>query len=310
MKLSIIVPVYNVRPFLEDCLASLVNQTVKDYELILVDDGSSDGSAEIIERYAKSYPKLIKTLRVENGGQGRARNFGIDMASGEFLGFVDSDDWVVPEMYEKLIARAEETDADLVYCDLMGSYADGRTEYLPCVLHQNKMSAAGSACNKLFRRQLVGDVRFPTGLWYEDFSFSAKLLMKTERIEYVREALYVYRCGQESTMHNNNAKKNLDIIEIMDGLESFIRTAGTRDDFEFLLINHVLLDSINRIYSLDSPEKKESIARLRGYVREKIPKLSDCRSFERESLNRRIVMYLNYCGCEGLSALLLRIKNH
>lgn len=309
MKLSIIVPVYNVRPFLSECLDSLVKQTVKDFELILIDDGSSDGSAEIMERYAKSFPGLIKTLRVENGGQGRARNFGIDLASGDFLGFVDSDDWVVPEMYEKLLERAERTGADLVYCDLLGKYADGHTEYLPCVLHENKMSAAGSACNKIFRRQLVGELRFPTGLWYEDFSFSAKLLMKSERIEYVKEALYVYRCGQESTMHNNNAKKNLDIIEIMDGLEEFILTAGTRDDFEFLLINHVLLDSVNRISGLASPDKNETIARLRGYVRKKIPKLSACRSFKRESLNRRIVMYLNYCGCEGISKLLLRLKS-
>ena len=117
MKLSIIVPVYNVRAYLPACLDSLVNQTLDNYEVILVDDGSSDGSAEIIKDYCERYPELIRSIRVENGGQGRARNFAIEMARGDYLGFVDSDDWITADMYEKLYNTAVRENADVVVCD-------------------------------------------------------------------------------------------------------------------------------------------------------------------------------------------------
>ena len=118
MKLSIIVPVYNVKAFLPACLDSLVSQTLEDYEIILVDDGSSDGSADIIKDYQQRYPQLISSIRVDNGGQGRARNFGIDMAKGEYLGFVDSDDWITEDMYEKLYNTAKAENADIVIFQL------------------------------------------------------------------------------------------------------------------------------------------------------------------------------------------------
>ena len=99
MKLSIIVPVYNVEKFLNKCLDSLIGQTMEDYEIILVDDGSKDASGRICDDYAERYPELVRVLHIDNGGQGRARNFGIETARGEYLGFVDSDDWVETDMY-------------------------------------------------------------------------------------------------------------------------------------------------------------------------------------------------------------------
>lgn len=308
MKLSIIVPVYNVKPFLEACVGSLLAQGPEDYEIILVDDGATDGSGEMVTDYAQKYPGRVKALHVSNGGQGRARNFGIEIAQGEYIGFVDSDDWVEPEMYGRLLGRAEETGAELVYCDFMGRYSDGRTEYLPAVLQENKMSAAGSSCNKIFKRELIGDVRFPVGLWYEDFAFSAMMLMRAEKIEYVREPLYDYRCGQESTMHNNNARKNLDIITILDGIREHMDREENRDDFEFLVINHLLLDTINRVAKQNSPDRAETLRTLRRYARENIPSLRDCESFKKESANRRVIMFLNYHGLFGLSRFILRVR--
>lgn len=309
MKLSIIVPVYNVKPFLDECVGSLLAQGVEDYEIILVDDGATDGSGEMVTDYAQRYPERIRALHVTNGGQGRARNFGIEIARGKYIGFVDSDDWVEPEMYGKLLRRAEETGAELVCCDFMGRHSDGRTEYLPAALQENKMSAAGSACNKIFKRELIGDVRFPVGLWYEDFAFSAMMLMRSAKTEYVREPLYDYRCGQESTMHNNNARKNLDIIPILDGIREHMDGEENRDDFEFLVINHLLLDTINRVARQDSPDRAETLKTLRRYVKENIPSLNDCESFNQESRNRRVIMFLNYHGLVGLSRLVLRIRS-
>ena len=100
MKVSIIVPVYNAEKYLEKCLDSLCCQSLDDYELILINDGSRDSSAQIMESYRGKYPDTVRTLTVENGGQGRARNIGISMAKGDYIGFADSDDWVCPDMFK------------------------------------------------------------------------------------------------------------------------------------------------------------------------------------------------------------------
>lgn len=309
MKLSVIIPVYNVEKYLAACLDSLLAQTMDDLEILLVDDGSTDASGEIADRYAVEHPEKIRCLHVDNGGQGRARNFALPLARGEYLGFVDSDDWVVPEMYEKLIRRAEESGADIVACDFLERYNDGSEKEVPGAFQDHPLSFAGSCCNKIFRASLAEGLRFPEGLWYEDFYFSAMLLIRARRTEYLREPLYIYRRGQPSTMHNNNAEKNLDMLKIMDMLEKELDARGRRGDFEFLLINHVLLDTISRLANQEDPKRKEVIKTFRAYVREKIPSLSDCASYRAETRNRRIIMGLNYRGMEDLGQSILRAKN-
>lgn len=309
MKLSIIVPVYNVLPYIRQCLDSLLNQTISDYELILIDDGSTDGTAGVLAEYAARYPEKIRVKRVENGGQGRARNIAIDMARGDYLGFIDSDDWIEPTMYEKLWRRAEDTGADVVVCDWLYKYDDGREKTEPARVQDHWLAAAGSACNKIFRRELVGDIRFPVGLWYEDFYFSAMLLLKAQGIEYVAEPLYIYRQSQASTMRNNNASKNLDMLVIMDMLAEYMMPQGFQDEFEFFVINHVLLDSIKRVSRQNTPDRRAVLARLRAYVHEKIPKLTACGSYRRESRNRRIIMRLNYMGLDRLGGGILALKD-
>lgn len=305
MKLSVIVPVYNVEKYLEACVDSLLAQTIGDFEIFLVDDGSKDCSGEIADRYAAKYPELVRCLHLDNGGQGRARNHALPLAKGEFVGFVDSDDWIAPDMYEKLYNKARETGADVVYCDFLERFADGREDVLPAAFQQHPLSSAGSSCNKLFRRSMIGELRFPEGLWYEDFYFSACMLERSARTEYVPEPLYIYRRGQQSTMHNNNAAKNLDILTIMDMLEPMLK----REDFEFFAINHVLLDTINRVAGQDAPDKAAVIGKCRAWVRRKIPNLRACKSFQAETRNRRIIMTLNYHGMEKLSQLILRAKS-
>lgn len=309
MKLSIIVPVYNVKPYLSQCLESLVKQTIEDYEIILVDDGSTDGSADIIAEYQSAYPQLIKSLRVENGGQGRARNFGIEIAQGDYLGFIDSDDWIDLQMYEKMHSKAVEFNADIIVCDFLEKFADGRENYLTAALHDERLSSAGSSCNKIFRSNLVENLRFPEGLWYEDFYFSAIMLLKSRRTEFIKEALYIYRRGQESTMHNNNARKNLDIISIMDMLADYMLPRDLYDDFEHLLINHIGIDSINRLASQLVPDK-EVIKALQTYMKHRIPKLGSSEAFRKESVKRRIICWLNCNGMENLSQRLLKLKRH
>ena len=308
MKLSIIVPVYNVEEYLAACVDSLLAQTIGDCEIFLVDDGSKDRSGEIADRYAAEYPDRIRTLHTTNGGQGRARNLALPLAQGDFVGFVDSDDWVFPDMYEKLYSRAMETGADIVYCDFLEHWSDGREALLPAAFQNHPLSAAGSSCNKIFRRSLIGQLRFPEGLWYEDFFFSAVMMARSSHMEYLREPLYVYRRGQESTMNNNNARKNLDMLRIMDLLEQELLPLGRIEDFHFFLINHLILDSISRLARQETEEKKEVIAELRAYAHQKLPHLLRCESYRAESRNRRIIMFLNYYGLENTAQRLLRFN--
>lgn len=309
MKLSIIVPVYNVEKFLNKCLDSLVGQEMEDYEIILVDDGSKDASGRICDEYAEKYPELVRVMHIDNGGQGRARNFGIEEAKGEYLGFVDSDDWVETDMYPKLCQRADETGADVVVCDFMAEFDDGRSEYMKACLQEHWLSSAGSSCNKIFRRSRVGEVRFPGGLWYEDFYFSAMLLLKSAHTEFIEEPLYIYRRGQESTMHNNNASKNLDMLKIMDMLAEYMLPNGFQRDFEFFLINHVALDSINRLAAQSAPDKEEVIKKMRAYVLNYIPRPSECVSLKQETRNRQIIIRLNLAGLHNISKLILKLKS-
>ena len=310
MKLSVIVPVYNVEKYLAECVDSLLNQTLSDMEIFLVDDGSKDSSGAICDRYAKEYPDKVKCLHIDNGGQGRARNFALPMAQGEYLGFVDSDDWVLPDMYEKLCRGADETGADIVACDFLERFDDGTEREVPGAFQNHPLSFAGSCCNKVFRAALVDGLRFPEErLWYEDFYFSAVMLIRAKRTEYLREPLYIYRRGQPSTMHNNNAAKNLDMIRIMDMLEPELKSRGRQEDFNFFLINHVLLDTISRLANQDDPGRKAVIAKVRAYVHEKLPNLTRCKSYKAESRRRRIIMYLNYHGLEDLGQWMLRVKN-
>ena len=309
MKLSIIVPIYNVEPYLEACLDSLLSQTIGDFEILLVDDGSKDRSGEIADRYASKHPDLIRCMHIDNGGQGRARNLALPLAHGEFVGFIDSDDWIVPDMYKKLYNKAQETGADVVYCDFLEHFSDGRERILPAAYQAHPLSAAGSSCNKIFRRTLIGDLRFPEGLWYEDFYFSAVMLVRSAKTAYVREPLYIYRRGQESTMHNNNAAKNLDMLRIMEMLEAELVPLGRRADFEFFLINHVVLDSISRLAQQETPEKAAVIRTLRRYAQQKLPQLTRCESFRAETRNRRIIMFLNYHGMEQPAQMILKAKS-
>ena len=122
IKVSIIVPVYNVEKYLDKCLKSLVNQTLKDIEIIVVNDGTKDNSQKIVDKYVKKYPKLVKSYIKENGGLSSARNYGLKYVNGEFISFIDSDDWVRKDMFEKMYQKAKKEDLDIVICDSINVY--------------------------------------------------------------------------------------------------------------------------------------------------------------------------------------------
>ena len=123
-KVSVIVPFYNVEDYIEKCIKSLLNQTLDDLEIILVNDGSKDNSESIAKKYLNEYPKKIIYLEKENGGLGDARNYGIPYAKGEYIAFIDSDDYVEKDMYEQMLKKAEEEQSDMVECDFWWEYSE------------------------------------------------------------------------------------------------------------------------------------------------------------------------------------------
>ena len=174
--ISVIVPVYNVERYLEKCIESICCQTFKDLEIILVDDGATDRSGAICDEWSRRDPR-IRVIHKENGGLSDARNAGIEIASGTWYMFVDSDDTITPDTIERLYKAATQHQCEMAVCNIVRIYDDGVTEpfYNPIseltVLDGNQRFETlkqPSACNKLFRAELFRDVRFPKGKFYED----------------------------------------------------------------------------------------------------------------------------------------------
>ena len=311
MKVSVIVPIYNTKNYICECLDSLVFQTLDEIEIIAVDDGSTDGTTDIIKEYAEKYPQKIKAFFKENGGQADARNLGLSHAEGEYLGFVDSDDWVDPEMYFEMYEKAKSEDADIVICDTTDHYPD-RDVYHHASSFTDKFKVTPSACNKIFKREFVGGIRFPVGLWYEDFEFTTKNLMLTEKISVIHKGFYHCHCREVSTMTNNNSQKNLDMITVIDNLIDFANQNSLsekyKDTFEYLHIDHILISTINRLQAQQNREKKAVIKTMRKVVKERYPNFYKGKIFRDMPRNRKIIAFLNFIGLSCISKMILDIK--
>lgn len=312
MKVSVIVPVYNTKNYLNECLDSILGQTIDEMEILVVDDGSTDGSTDIIKEYAEKYPAKIKAFYKPNGGQAQARNLALSHACGEYLGFVDSDDWIDAEMYLEMYNKAKEEDADIVICDTTDHYSD-RDVYHHASQFEDKFSVTPSACNKIFRREFVGDIRFPEGLWYEDFEFTTKNLMRTEKLSVIQKSFYHCHCREVSTMTNNNSEKNLDMITVFDNLIKFVNENSLQDKYkdtlEYLHIDHILISTINRLEQQKSKNKKSVIKTMRKVVRERYPKFYKDEVFKQMQRNRKIIALLNYSGLTYVSMIILKAKS-
>ena len=172
-KVSVIVPFYNVEGYIEKCLETLVNQTLKDIEIILVNDGSKDRSIDIVKKFLKQYPEKIVYLEKENGGLSDARNFAIPYAKGEYIAFLDSDDYVEKDMYQLMYDIAQKEKSDMVECDFFWNYPDKvKTDvgekYEGTAEALTKIRVV--AWNKLIKREILEETKilFPKGYRYED----------------------------------------------------------------------------------------------------------------------------------------------
>ena len=311
-KVSVIVPVYNVEKYLNKCLDSLVNQTLNDIEIIIVNDGSPDNSQNIIDEYVKRYPKLVNSFIKENGGQGSARNLGLDHATGEYISFVDSDDWLDLNTLEEMYNLAHQNKSDIVVCDMIDHYEDGSSKEFNCTKYTSVYEVTPSACNKIFKRSIIGNIRFLNGEWYEDFNFTTKLLMLDVKIDTISKCFYHCHARRISTMNNNNSLKNLDIITVINDLIKYAKENNLydRNIFSYLIFDHILITTINRVSKQHSENKKEVLNKLNEYCKNNLSNYKKLPFYKNVKLTRKIIANLNYMKLYKLSHLLLNIKAH
>lgn len=254
VKVSIIVPVYNVERYLEKCLDTLIHQTLNEIEIIVVNDGATDGSAKIIDKYAKKSDKII-SLTKKNGGLSDARNYGLPYATGEYIGYVDSDDYVELDMYELLYKKAKEDDSDIVECNLCHTYATSEDVEVGTKITDKKemlMNGRSVVWNKIYKRSwlLNTKVTFHKGLIYEDVEFYLKLIPYINRYSYIDNACIHY-VQRESSINNLSSKKTLDILTILSTIYDYYKKNGFLEEYkealEFFYTRILLCSSFSRM---------------------------------------------------------------
>lgn len=206
-KVSVIVPVWNAHDYIGKCVDSIINQTYKNIEILLVDDGSTDDSLQICKEYEKK-DERVRVFHKKNGGQGSARNLGLDNCTGEYIGFVDNDDWIFPTMYERLVELINKYGANVARCDDLSDETQinalHNVEETTCGDEQYRKLIycdiwGGHVTDRLFRREVIGDNRFPHSKTIEDMRFMRLILSNINMEAHTNEMLYFYTVRQNNT---------------------------------------------------------------------------------------------------------------
>lgn len=291
--ITIIVPIYNMEKYLEKCLQSLCNQTYHNTEIILVNDGSSDGSAAICEKY-RQLDRRISVFHQQNRGLSAARNTGIENASGKYLCFVDADDWVDSRYCEKLYNAVVKYDTPIALCDFVKVENDDvsmtvalSTINTKCysetkILHwlsdwkSEEYTRLVVAWNKIYDRKCFAELRYPEGILHEDEFVIHRILNGCEKLAIIEEPLYFYRQHSNSIMGRNDYETNLHHLDIVKALEDRIEFFCGKNQQAFVDAFHNYLRNVNSFYDMYRHNKdkiynearKNLLKRYRTYFRE------------------------------------------
>jgi glycosyltransferase involved in cell wall biosynthesis len=265
---SIIVPVYNVEQYLAKCLDSLVNQTLSNIEIIVVNDGSTDNSESIIYGYQKKYPEKLTYIKKSNGGLSSARNLGIQYASGEYIGCIDSDDYADITMFEKMYNKAKNSDADFAECDYYHEYADKLIRKTGEIYELKDMliKARTGAWNKIIKRDIIKNsaIKYPIGLRYEDVEYFYKIVPYITKIGFVKEPLYYYVQRVDSICHTQN-EKTRDIFQILQNVIQSYKDLGLFNEYknqlEYIYLREILGSSFFRMIKIKDKKLRNRILR-------------------------------------------------
>lgn len=282
---SLIVPIYKVEAYLPKCIDSVLAQTCKDYELLLVDDGSPDNSGKICDEYAAKYPERIRAIHQPNGGAGAARNHGISVSTGEYILFLDGDDYLADNLLSDLKKAMSETVADLY---LFGAIVekDGKEvgqlhELIPCdqlctaKAHPELFFGVMAPWNRAYKRTLFTDyqIEFASKVWYEDIRVVTKIHTVAASAYRLPGAYYHYLQREGSAMNNKNVERNVEIIYAFDDLcqwfDGHKDCADYRKELEFLAIQHLLIAASVRVAQID--RKHHLLADFQKYMQQHFP---------------------------------------
>lgn len=307
-KVSIVVPVYNVEKYLNRCLNSLVHQDYKNIEIIIVNDGSPDNSQKIIEKFQEKHSDIIKTFKKKNEGLSEARNFGLKKATGDYIIFIDSDDYIETNMISKMINCAYKDNSDIVVCNIYDEYENEKVTKIYENICTDKSSIFDnrkillnrfSAWNKLFKISLFSDkeLKFEKGKIYEDLRLILKIYLKAHTISFIKEPLYHYVIRNGSIMTSSGIKKNLDIISAFDDVIDYYKKEDKyeifKNELEFLVIEHLLIATIVRVLSISRyKDVKNNILPYLKYINQNFPNYKKNSYISLLSKNKKIILFL------------------
>jgi len=326
-KLSIIVPIYGVEKYLNTCLDSTYSQATDECQIILVDDQSPDKCGEICEEYKAKYPEHTTVIHQENRGLGGARNAGMERAQGEYLFFIDSDDYLPDDTIPHILHNIKRFGADVFVFpfnlvdeagNILGKYRDDFVPKTPISVKDDKAVLTGipSAWNKVCKTDLYRrlNITFPSRVWYEDIRTTPKLLSKADSVVFLEREMYNYLQREGSIMSSTKVERNVEIIEALEDLLDWFKKEGTyeefREEIDYLIIDHVLVSATVRV--LRSAGKKHPlIEQLRSFTKENCPSFTSGKNYyvkHRMPRSRKIIYSLLRKKMYSAVKLIFRIK--
>lgn len=307
LDISIIVPIFNAEKYLNKCIDSIINQTKKELEILLINDGSKDKTEEIIKSYSD---KRIKYFKNKNQGIGKTRNFGIDKAKGKYLMFLDSDDFLEKNACEELFNKAENNNLDIVICDFYKLYDNNELEEVkqisfensslkdnPKILNENLAPWA-----KLYKRELIvkNNIKFIENLKYEDAPFVAEAIDRAKKIGKVDKCLvyYLIHGNSETTIRD---EKVFDILKIIDMIRCYFKNKSyIKDDLDKLTVRIITNYTIQQRMQKDKKVGLKFIDEAFDYLKKEIPnyksnKYYESRGFLKKNIERNKLLTKIYC---------------
>lgn len=292
--ISVIIPVYNVEKYLEKCIDSVINQSYSDLEIILVNDGSTDSSGKMCKKYSE-IDNRIKVINKKNGGLSDARNKGLDIATGEYIAFLDSDDWVDINLYKNLYYLISKYNADISVCNFKRVYLEDdklsdveekievytNTEAIEQIYYESEKSTQTIIVwNKLYKKHILKDMRFPKGKIHEDEFLTPLLLYRATKVVYTNKQLIYYRQVQGSIMNSSFSIKRLDYLYALENRNKFLKEKNLNElylkgvmlqikniiDYYYLIKESNMENKINILIKL-----KKDLIDIRDKVGEELP---------------------------------------
>ena len=322
MKLSIIIPIYNTEKYLRSCLDSVICPEMKDYEIIAVNDGSTDSSPAILAEYAARYPGLVHPVTTANGGLGHARNTGLALAKGEYVQFLDSDDTLAPNAVAEILALLGQ-DFDICLYDVVSvdeagkqlSYERGcAREGTFCLSeYPGLLLEMPNACSKIWRRQLFTEtgIHFPDRMWFEDLATIPRLYLHAGTILYMPRAWYLYLQRSGSITNTRNPQRNLEIIKAMDMVLDYYKKTGNyeryRDELCGMAAYHQLITTTTRV-NLTDPSSGVQELLLNDFL-DKFPDYRANPYLKKQSRKYRLLRFLIIGRHRRALNLLMRLNN-